>query len=105
MRKLTQKQQLRNSTQEIAALELAITDQQTRQAEDRAYLIREANSLRSLIVDMVKEQRTLKLRFDWLEEAAREVCTSCENHVFDAIGRLADELGIEITEDQDNGNT
>ena len=101
MRKPTQKQRLSQTTQELAALEQAIKDQQDRHSEDRAYLIREANSLRSLIVDMVKEQRTLKLRFDWLEEAASEVCTSCADHVHDAIGRLADELGIEITEEQD----
>ena len=102
---MTQRETINVLRQETAALELAIKTQQERQAEDRAYLIREANSLRSLIVDMVKEQRTLKMRFDWLEEAAREVCTSCEKHVPEAIGRLADELGIEITEDQDNGNT
>ena len=105
MRKPTQKQRLSQTTQELASLEQAIKDQQDRHTEDRKYLTRESDSLRRLIVDMLKEQRTLKLRFDWLEEAASDVCTSCEDHVHDAIGRLADELGIEITEDQDNGNT
>ena len=65
----------------------------------------DADSLRRLIVDMLKEQRTLQMRYDWLEEAARDVCTACEDHVPEFIGRLADEIGIEITEDQNNGDT
>ena len=61
---------------------------------------REGDSLRRLIVDLVKEERTLKLRFSWLEEQATEVCTSCKEHLPGAIERLADELGIELKQEK-----
>ncbi len=60
----------------------------------------EGNNLRRLIVDLVKDERTLKMRFQWLETAAEEVCTSCKEHQPGAIERLADELGIEIKQEK-----
>ncbi len=99
MGKPTQKERLRKTSQELAALEVAIIEQQERHSEDRKYLTREAESLRRLIVDMLKEARTLKMRFDWLEEAATEVCTSCEDHQPEAIVRLADEIGLDLAKE------
>ena len=55
----------------------------------------------SMFMQLYESNRTLELRYGWLEEAARDVATACADHVHDAIGRLADELGLEITEDQD----
>ena len=48
------------------------------------------------------DERTLRLRFGWLEEAARDVVTACPKHLPGEIEKLADELGIEVTE---NGDT
>lgn len=82
-------------TEQIDKLEQMLNNRE----EQESYHRRESDNLRRLIVDLVKDERTLKLRFNWLEEAASEVCTSCKEHQAGAIERLADEIGIEIKGD------
>ncbi len=67
--------------------------------ESQDYQRRESDSLRRLIVDLVRESRTLKLRLEWLEEAAEDVVRSCPKHLPQNIVGLADCLGIEIPQE------
>jgi hypothetical protein len=83
-------------TAQIDKLEQMLSNRE----EQESYHRREGDSLRRLIVDLVKDERTLKLRFSWLEEAASEVVTACKEHQPGAIERLADELGIELKQEQ-----
>jgi len=59
---------------------------------------RQTANVSRVFVTLYEEKRTLDLRMGWLEEAARDVVTSCEKHQPDLIVKLAEELGIE-TED------
>ena len=44
------------------------------------------------------DERIMRLRFNWLEDAARDVVNACPEHLPRFIVKLADELGIEIKE-------
>ncbi len=59
----------------------------------------ELERARRMFMELYENERTLKLRFGWLEEAAREVCTTCEKHQPEAIIKLADEIGLDLTEE------
>ena len=63
--------------------------------EDRRH-IATLSEERRLFMDLYQDYRTLKLRFGWLEEAARDVVLACPQHLPERIVKLADELGIEI---------
>ncbi len=63
------------------------------------YAKRELERARRMFMELYELERTLKLRFEWLEEAAREVCTSCEADQPDAIIKLADEIGIDLAKE------
>ena len=72
--------------------------QQLEGKDSRAeYLERELSNARRLFMELYGDHRTLKLRFGWLEDAARDAVTSCPDHVGENMDRLADELGLEIT--------
>lgn len=49
--------------------------------------------------DLWRDERTLRLRFDWLTTAAIDVVNSCPKHLPGELVKLADELGIEIKEE------
>ncbi len=67
---------------------------------------RQTANVSRVFVTLYEEKRTMDLRFGWLEEAARDVATACEIHLPEMVGKLAEELGLEITEDQNSdGNT
>ena len=65
--------------------------------KERERHAREVARLSRLFIDLWENTETLRMRFDWLEEASTEVVNSCQEHQPGAIKRLADELGIEIT--------
>lgn len=56
----------------------------------------ELERARRMFMELYENERTLKLRFEWLEEAARDVVTSCDEHRDGLIVKLADELGIDL---------
>lgn len=70
-----------------------------------AHKDRQTANVSRVFVTLYEEKRTMDLRFGWLEESAKDVVNACEDHVHEFIGKLADELGLEITEDQNSGNT
>jgi len=59
------------------------------------YSKRELARAHRMFMELYEEKRTLDLRFGWLEEAARDVVTSCAEHQADFIVKLADEIGVE----------
>ena len=63
------------------------------------YAKRELERARRMFMELYEEKRTLDLRFGWLEEAAREVVTACDEHKDGLIVRLADELGIDLAKE------
>jgi len=60
---------------------------------------REVARLSRLFIDLWESHDTLKMRFNWLEEAGTNVVNSCPEHLPQMIVALADDLGIEITGD------
>jgi len=64
---------------------------------------RQTANVSRVFVTLYEEKRTMDLRFGWLEEAAKDVVNSCSDHLPGLIVKLADEIGIEVTEN--HGNT
>ncbi len=60
---------------------------------------RKLASVHSDFLTLWNDERILRLRFGWLEEAARDVVNACPEHLPQLTVALADELGIEITGD------
>lgn len=60
---------------------------------------RELDNARRLFMDLYEEHRSLKLRFGWLEETARDAVNACEKHEAANMDRLRDELGLEMRGD------
>ncbi len=92
-----------------ARLELAADDNATLKTENdhlaslckakdnsADYHRRELEKARRLFMELYELNRTADLRYSWLEEAAREVCTTCEKHQPAAIVKLADEIGLDL---------
>ena len=96
---MTLKESLRLALQDNAALEAERENRTKASDEQFKHQQREAESLRRLIVDLVQDERTLKLRFSWLEEAATDVVNACDEHKDGLIVRLADELGIDLAKE------
>lgn len=83
-------------------LQTIIDQLETRLAANRDredYQKRELANVMRLFVSLFEDLRTQRLRFGWLEEAARDVVSACPEHQPGLIVKLADELGIEITGD------
>ncbi len=64
------------------------------------YAKRELERARRMFMDLFEEKRTLDLRYGWLEEAARDVVTACDDHRNGLIERLADEIGIDLSQEK-----
>ncbi len=64
------------------------------------YSKRELERARRMFMELYEEKRTLDLRFGWLEEAARDVVTACDDHRNGLIERLADEIGIDLSQEK-----
>lgn len=59
---------------------------------------RQTANVSRVFVTLYEEKRTIDMRFGWLEEAAKDVVNSCSDHLPGFIVKLADEIGIEVTE-------
>ncbi len=60
---------------------------------------RELDEARRLFMELYAENRTLKLRFQWLEDAATNAVNACEKHEAENMDALRDELGLEMRGD------
>ncbi len=60
--------------------------------------------LHQQFMQLWQDERTMRLRYTWLETAATDVVTACPEHLAGQLDELREELGIE-TKETENGNT
>jgi len=80
---------------EIRSLELKIEHMEF----DRTHKRQELSNARRLFMELYQENRTINLRFQWLEEKATDAVNACEKHEAENMDALRDELGLEMRGD------
>ncbi len=71
---------------------------------DRDLKRRQLETIQGNFQQLWGDERTMRLRYSWLEEAATNVVTACPEHLAGQLDELREELGIE-TKETENGDT